>query len=171
MTTPPKSQATQYAATSRYLVSQAGKIVLDANDESAKGTFDFAKAAKSASQLVNLALTAGLQLAPPIIPIPCIPKATEEYGLSDYILVDSDNNCDRVLSVAKSFVQAGTSSCVIPDEFVVFSPAVLPRGGDKFRVKVTWPDLRSGTYRGEIRLTQIGTANPHTADEDRIIDL
>jgi len=26
-------------------------------------------------------------------------------------------------------------------------------------------------YRGKIRLTQIGTANPHTADEDRIIDL
>jgi hypothetical protein len=171
VTTRPESRATQYAATSRYLFNQAGKIVLDANDEITKGTFDFAKWAKSANQLANLALTAGLQLAPPMISIPCIPKATEEYGLSDYITVDADNECERVLSVAKSFVQAGTSSCMIPDEFVVFSPAVLPRGGNKFRVKVTWPNLRSGTYRGEVRLTQIGTANPHTVDEDRIVDL
>jgi hypothetical protein len=171
VTTAPESWATQYAATSRRLVNQAGKIVLDANNESAKGTFDFPKAAKSANQLVNLALTAGLQLAPSMLPIPCIPKATEEYGLSDYVTVDADDECDRVLSVAKSFVQAGASSCVIPDEFVVFSPAVLPRGGTKFRVKVTWPNLRSGTYRGEIRLTQIGTAKPDTVNADRIIDL
>jgi hypothetical protein len=171
VTTRPESRATQYAATSRYLVNQAGKIVLDANDEITNGTFDFAKWAKSANQLANLALTAGLQLAPPMIPIPCIPKATEEYGLSDYITVDSDDNCDRALSVAVSFVQTGAPSRAIPDEFVVFSPAILPRGGNKFRVKVTWPDLRSGMYRGQIRLTQIGTANPHTADEDRIIDL
>jgi hypothetical protein len=171
VTTPPKSRAIQYAATSRYLVNQAGKIVLDANDEITKGTFDFAKWAKSANHLANLALTAGLELAPPMIPIPCIPKATEEYGLSDYITVDADDKCDRVLSVAKSFVQAGKSSCMVPDEFVVFSPAALPRGGNKFRVKVTWPNLRSGTYRGAIRLTQIGTTDPHTVVEDRIIDL
>jgi hypothetical protein len=165
------SRTTRYAATSRRLVTQAGKIVLDANDEISNGTFDFAKWAKSANQLVNLALTAWLQLAPPMIPIPCLPKATEEYGESDFITVEPDNECDRVLSVAESFVQAGAPSCVIPDEFVVFVPAILPRGRTEFRAKVNWPDLRSGTYRGQIRLTRIGTASPGADEVERIIDL
>ena len=145
--------------------------MLDANAEITKGTFDFAKWAKSANELVNLALTAGLQLTKPVIPYPCIPNATEEYGNVRSIIVESDDRCDRVLSVAKSFVLDGAPSCVIPDEFVVFSPAVLPRGANKFRVKVTWPDLQSGTYRGKIRLTQIGTATPAAVDVDRTIDL
>jgi hypothetical protein len=171
VTTAPDPRTTQYAATSRHVVNQAGKIVLDANEEITKGTYSFEKWAKSANQLVNLALTTGLQLAPPMIPIPCFPKATEAYGLSDFIKVTADNTCERALSVAESFVKLGEPSCVIPNEFVVFSNAILPRGGDKFRVKVTWPDLRSGTYRGKIRLTRIGTATPSDVVEERTIDL
>jgi hypothetical protein len=162
---------TQYFETSRRLVNQAGKIFLDANAEVTKGTFDFPKWAKSANELVNLALTAGLQLTTPMIPIPCIPKATEEYGKSDFVEVDPDNGCERVLSVAKSFVQEGAPSCVVPDEYVVFAPAVLPRGANKFRVKVTWPDLQCGTYHGRIWLTQIGTATPRAIEVPRTIDL
>ncbi len=171
MTTTPGQRTTRYAATSRRLVAEAGKIVLDANDEITKGTFDFAKWAKSANQMVDLALTAGLQLVPPMIPIPCLAQANEEYSESATIEVDPDSACERALSVAKTFVKEGAPSCVIPDEFVVFTPAILPRGRNKFRVKVNWPDLRSGSYKGEIRLTQIGTATPHADEVIRTIDL
>ena len=169
--TSPGSLPTQYLETSRRLVNHAGKIWLDTNAEITKGTFDFPKWAKSANELVNLALTAGLQLTTPRIPIPCIPNATEEYGKSQPIIVNPDNGCERVLSIAKSFVLEGAPSGVIPDEYVVFAPAVLPRGANNFRVKVTWPDLQSGTYRGKIWLTQIGTATPTAADVGRTIDL
>ena len=64
MTTEPKARADQYAATSRRVVNQAGKIVLDANAEITKGTFTFEKWAKSANQLVDLALNTGLALIP-----------------------------------------------------------------------------------------------------------
>jgi hypothetical protein len=169
VTTTPGSPTSQYAETSRRLVTQAGKIVLHANDEISTGTYDFAQWAKLANQLVNLALTAGLQLTPQMIPIPCLPKATEEYGLSDFITAAPDNDCERVLSVAESFVQPGAPSCVIPDKFVGFGPPILPRDGTKFRVKVYWPNLRSGTYRGKIRLTRIKT--PAHAGGDTVMDV
>jgi hypothetical protein len=177
-TTPesPKTRTTQYAATSRRLVSQAGKIVLDANDEIGKGTFDFANWAKSANQLVDLALSAGLQLAPSMMPIPCFSEScfsqsTEDFGLSDFIEAAPDGECERVLSVAQSFVQDGAPSSVIPDQFVVFVPAILPVNGTKFRVRVIWPDLRCGTYRGRIRLTRIKTATVSDTEMDVSIDL
>ncbi|MFZ1162073.1 hypothetical protein [Mycobacterium sp.] len=173
MTTDPQARANQYTATSRHVVDQAGKIVLDANAEVSNGTFTFEKWAKSASQLFDLALTTGLKLVPSMIPYPypCLPTATEGYGLSDFIEVGVDNSCERALSVSKSFVKVGEPACVIPNAFVAFSTAVLPRGESKFRVTVSWPDLRSGSYQGQIRLTQIGTAKAHSVEVTRTIDL
>jgi hypothetical protein len=169
--TEPEARASQFAATSRRVVNQAGKIVLDANAEISKGTFTFEKWAKSANQLVDLALDTGLALVPTMIPFPCLPSSTEGFGLSDWIEVDVDNSCERALSVSRAFVELGEPACVIPNEFVAFSVAVLPRGESRFRVKVTWPDLRSGTYRGEIRLTKVGVANAHPVEVSRTVDL
>lgn len=170
MTTNPQARASQYAATSRRVIDQAGKVVLDANAEITKGTFTFEKWAKSANQLVDLALNTGLQMLPTMLPYPCLPAATEGYGLSDWITVAVDNACERQLSVCGPFVRAGEPTCSIPNEFVTFSSATLPRGEGRFRVKVTWPELRSGTYKGRIRLTQLG--GPKASDEiSRTIDL
>jgi hypothetical protein len=171
VTTDPQTRATQFAATSRRVVDQAGKIVLDANAEITRGTFTFERWAKSANQLVNLALNMGLEMIPAMIPNPCLPTATEGFGLSDWIEVDVENNCERAISMSKPFVKLGEPARVIPSEFVAFSVAVLPRGESRFRVKVTWPDLRSGTYRGEIRLTKVGVANAHPVEVSRTVDL
>ena len=171
MTTDPQARADQYAATSRRVVNQAGKIVLDANAEVTNGTFTFEKWAKSANQLANLALNTGLALVPTTMPYPCAPTVTEGYGLSDWIKVDVVNDCERALSMSKHFVKLGEPGCVIPNEFVAFSTAILPRGDSRFRVKVTWPELRSGTYRGVIRLTRIGSASAHSDEVTRTIDL
>ena len=70
MTIDPQARANQYTATSRHVVDQAGKIVLDANAEITNGTFTFEKWAKSASQLFDLALSTGLKLVPTMIPYP-----------------------------------------------------------------------------------------------------
>jgi hypothetical protein len=171
VTTTPGPRASQYAETSRRLVNEAGKIALHANDEIGKGTFDFAQYAKSVNKMFNMALTAGLRMAPSLIPIPCLSRGIEEYGLSDSIVVKPDNECDRVLSVAKPFVQAGAPSCVIPNEFVAFDPAILRRGDTKFRVKVVWADLRSGTYDGTIRLARTQPAAGTETDIEVTIDL
>jgi hypothetical protein len=155
----------------RRVVNQAGKIVLDANAEITKGTFTFEKWAKSANQLVDLALSTGLALVPTMVPSPCLPTSNGNYGLSDWIEVDADNNCERALSVSQAFVKVGEQARVIPSEFVTFSTAVLARGASRFRVKVTWPDLHSGTYRGQIRLTPVGIASAHSDEVTRTIDL
>jgi|ERR1700744_660116 hypothetical protein len=171
MTTGPQARVDQYVATTHRVINQAGKIVLDANAEVTNGTFTFEKWAKSASQLLNLALDTGLAMVPAMIPSPCIPMSTEGYGLSDWIEVDVDNACQRALSVSQAFVNVGKSACVIPNEFVVFSTPALAPGESRFRVKVTWPDLQSGTYHGQIRLTKVGIAGANPQDVSRTIDL
>ncbi len=173
MTTTPDPRTARYAAASRRVVTQAGDVVLHANKEISKGTYDFAQWSKSVNELVNLVLTAGLQLSAQMIPIPCIPKATEEYGLSDFITTAPDDKHERLLTVAEKFVQPGAPSSVIPAEFIGFEPAILPRNATKFRIKVYWPNLRSGTYRGRIRLTRIPTAAdaPHDPGMGVVIDL
>ena len=153
MTIDPKTRASQYTATSRRVVDQAGKVVLDANADITNGTFTFEKWAKSASQLFDLALNAGLEMVPTTIPYPCFRPVGELRALR----LDSrrrDNSCERTLSVATPFARAGEPSCVIPNEYVAFSVAILPRGESRFRVKVTWPELRSGAYDGKIGLTR-----------------
>ena len=172
MTTDPRTRVSHYTATSRRVVDQAGKIVLDANAEITNGTFTFEKWAKSANQLADLALNTSLQLIPTRMPYPCFPSTTKESSaLSDWIEIAADTSCERALSISGPFVKLGEPSCVIPNEHVTFSVAILPRGEGKFRVLVTWPDLRSGTYQGKIRLTQIGVATAHTDEYTPTIDL
>jgi hypothetical protein len=171
VTTDPKTRASQYTATSRRVVNQAGKIVLDANVDITNGTFTFEKWAKSASQLVDLALNTGLQLIPAMMPYPGQPAVTGSYELSDWIEVDVDNSCERALSMSTPFTKLGEPSRVIPNEHIAFSLATLPRGESTFRVQVNWHDLHSGTYRGVIRLTKVGVANAHSDEVTRTIDL
>jgi hypothetical protein len=171
VTTTPASRITAYAEKSKRLVTQAGGIVQNANKEISEGTFDFAQWATSARQLVDLALTASLELAPQMMPIPCLPESSEESDLSDFIEVAPDNECERVLFVAKTFVQDGASSYAIPDQLIVFVPAILPVYAKQFRVGVNWPDLRSGTYRGQVRLTRINAATERDTVMGVIIDL
>ena len=171
MTTEPAARVSQYAANYRRVVNEAGKIVLDANADVAKGTFTFEKWAKSANQLVDLALNTGLALIPAMIPAPCLPTSNEGYGLSDWIEVEANSQYERTLSVSQAFVNVGEQACVIPNEFVAFSTAVLPRGESRFRVTVTWPGLRSGTYRGQIRLTPVGIASAPSDEVTRTIDV
>jgi hypothetical protein len=169
--TTPSSRLTRYAETSRRLVTRAGAVVLQANDEISEGTFGSAQWAKSANQLVNLALTAGLQFAPQMMPFPCLPKSTEEFGLSDFIEVGTDNECERVLSVAGPFVHDGAPSCVIPEQTIVFVPGIVRVYAKRFRVRVNWPNLRSGTYRGRVSLTRVQAATAQVSEMDVIIDL
>lgn len=168
--TTPTSRIIEYAQTSRRLVRQAGAIVLQANDQINDGTFGSAQWTKSAQQLVNLAVTAGLEIAPQLMPIPCLPQSGQ-LELSDFVEVDADNERERMLSVAKPFVHDGAPSCVIPNQFIVFVPGILRVYANRFRVGVRWPDLRSGTYRGRVRLTSIQTAVPRVDEMDVIVDL
>jgi hypothetical protein len=61
---------------------------------------------------------------------------------------------------------------VIPDQAIVFVPGTLRVYAKWFRVGTSWPNLQSGTYRGQVRLTRLKPATP-SADEflDVIIDL
>ena len=168
----PSTRITRYAESMRSLVSQAGSLLLQANDQIKDGTFDHAQCAKSAQQLANLALTAGLEVAPQMMSIPCGPASFDQLELSDFIEVAPDNECERVLSVAASFVQDGAPSCVIPDQTIVFVPGTLRVYARRFRVGTSWPNLQSGTYRGQVRLTRVKPATPSAAEVlDVIVDL
>jgi hypothetical protein len=165
--TDPTTRIGQYAGASRGLVSQAGEILLNANDRISKGTFSSEHWAKSAQELFNLFLTAGLNMDPQA----CLQQLCGETDLSDFITVAPDNTCERSLSVAQSFVQDGAPGYGIPDQFVVFVPPILPVYAKRYRVGVNWPDVRSGTYRGRVRLTSLQTATPNSVEMDVIVDL
>jgi hypothetical protein len=169
----PSTRITRYAESMRGLVSQAGSLLLQANDQINEGKFDHAQCAKSARQLANLALTAGLEVAPLMMSIPCGPVSFDPLELSDFIKVDPDNQCERSLCVAKSFVLDGNPSCVIPDQLIVFVPGILRVYAKWFRVGTSSPNLQSGTYRGGVRLTQLGTGTgtPQVKEVDVIVDL
>ncbi|HET9875640.1 MAG TPA: hypothetical protein VFQ37_07715 [Mycobacterium sp.] len=165
----PSARIAQYAESMRGLVSQAGAIVLQANNQFKDGTFDSAQWAKSAYQLVNLAVTAGLEMAPQIMAIPCLPQSSGELELSDFIPIDPDNEYQRVLTVAQPFSQVGAPSCTIPNQFIVFDPPIVRVHAKQFRIGVSWPDLPSGTYRGQVRLTNVQTGA--VGVKDVIIDV
>lgn len=165
------TRITRYAESMRSLVSQAGSLLLQANDQITDGTFDHAQCAKSAQQLANLALTAGLEVAPQMMSIPCVPASFDQLDLSDFIDVAPDNECERLLSVAKSFVQDGAPSCVIPDQTIVFVPGTLRLYAKRFRMATSWPNLQSGTYKGVIKLTRIQSGAQQSVEMPVIIDL
>jgi hypothetical protein len=163
----PTTRIGQYAGASRGVVSQAGAILLKANDRIGKGTFGTEHWAQSAQEMFNLFLTAGLNMDPQA----CLQQWCGETDLSDFITVEPDNTCERSLSVAQSFVQDGSPGYRIPDQFIVFVPAILPVYAKLYRVGVNWPDVRSGTYRGRVRLTSLKTATPNPVEMDVIVDL
>ncbi|OBI40573.1 hypothetical protein A5707_09150 [Mycobacterium kyorinense] len=165
---PNPSRITEWAEISRRFINQASAVVLEANEQIKAESFGGAQWTKSARRLVNLALTAGLEMAPQSV---CFPQSAADLELSDFIDVDPDNECERVLSVAKPFVLDGAPSCVIPNQFVVFVPAILRVYAKRFRVGVSWPDLRSGTYRGRVRLARTQTPQPGSQEIDVVIDL
>jgi hypothetical protein len=169
----PSTHITRYAESMRGLVSQAGSLLLQADDQIKDGKFDHAQCAKSARQLANLALTAGLEVAPLMMSIPCGPVSFDPLELSDFQKVDPDDHCERSFSVAKSFVLDGDPSCVIPDQLIVFVPKILRVYAKWYRVGTSWPDLQSGTYRGRVRLTRLGTGSPtpQSKEVDVIVDL
>jgi hypothetical protein len=169
--TGPGSQIHQPAQSVRTLVNEAGGILLQANDEAGKGTFGVKQWAKSANRLLNTALTAALEFTPMLLPSPCLLQLSEGPDFSDFIETTPDDTCDRVLSVAKSFVHVGASAYAIPDQFIVFSPDILPKYANRFRVAANLPDLRCGTYRGRVRLTQIQTGAKPVDEMDVIVDL
>jgi hypothetical protein len=169
--TDPRPQITQLTETTKDLVNQAGSILLQANDQARDGTLGAKQWAKSAHQLLNVALTAGLELNPMAMPFPCLPQICDDPDLSDYITAKPDNECERTLSVAKSFTHVGARSCVIPDHLIVFAPPILPVYAKRFRIGANLPDLRCGTYKGRVRLTQIQTGAKRVDEMDVIVDL
>jgi hypothetical protein len=160
----PSAQITRYTESMRGVVSQAGSLVLQANDQINDGTFDHAQCAKSAKQLANLALTAGLDVLPQLLSIPCGLVASGQLNLSDFIEIDRDNECQRSLSVSQSFVQDGAPSNVIPDHLIAFVPGTLRVYAKWFRVGTRSSNLPSGTYTGQVRLTRLNPPTP-SADE------
>lgn len=160
----------RYADASQRLVSQTGALMLEANSQIVNGTFDSAQWAKSARQLIDLAMTAGLELAPDMMPM-CPPRSSGDLELSDFIEVDPDAESERLLSVAKPFVADGNPSYAIPDRSIVFVPSVLRTYATRFRVGVRGPNYSSGTYRGRIRLTRVRSGGVRVHESDLIIDL
>jgi hypothetical protein len=54
----------------------------------------------------------------------------------------------------------------------VFVPETLRVYAKWFRVATNWPNLQSGTYRGQVRLTRVKPATPSAAEVlDVIVDL
>lgn len=171
----PSAQIVRYAQSVRSVVNEAGSLLSQADDQAGNGTFDYAQCAKAARQLANLALTAGLEVVPLLTSIPCLPVSFDPLQLSDFAEVDPDKQCARVISVAKSFVQEGNPSCVIPDNLIVFVPGILRVYAKQFRVGTSWPNLQSGTYKGTVRLTPFGTGTgtgaPQSTEVDITVDL
>ena len=169
--TNPSSRVTGWAESSRRLVNDASALVLQANTQISDGTFTTEQWTKSAQKLVNLALTAGLDLVPQMMPLPCFSQAVDTRDLSDFIKVAPDGQFQRVLSVVNPFVQQGAPSCVIPSQSIFFVPTIVRVHATSFRIGVNWPNLRSGTYRGTVRLTQVGPGNAGPRDVVVTIDL
>jgi hypothetical protein len=169
--TNPGSRISQWAESSRRLVNEAGEIVLQANTQINDGTFTTQQWAKSAQKLANLVLSAGLDMAPQMLPLSCLPQAVDTGDLSDFLKVQPDGQFQRIPSVVKPFVQEGAPSCVIPSQSIFFVPPIVRIHATSFRIGVNWPNLRSGTYRGTVRLTQVGPANAQPDDVEFIINL
>lgn len=169
----PSEQILRYAESVRSVVNEAGSLLSQTNDKADNGTLDHALCAKSAKQLANLALSASLDMVPLLTSIPCFPASFDPLQLSDFEEVPPDNQCERLLTVAKSFVQQGNPSCVIPDNLIVFVPGILRVYAKRYRVATSWPNLRSGTYHGTIRLTRLGTGPgaPQSTEVDVTVDL
>jgi hypothetical protein len=164
MTTPSPGIG-QAAEQSRRLVAQAGAMARQATDQIDNGKFGFNEWSRSMLEFIDLALTAAVDVAPAMMmPIPCFPKPSDEPERSDYIKVPRATDFPRKISAVGPFVRDGQRSFVIPPHLISFEPAMLPSGQKRFRVAVTWPHLRSGTYRGRVILTATARIAPDEFD-------
>lgn len=157
----------RFTTFSREWVEKAGTVALQTNDQIARGAFDYAEWAKSMLDLVDFGLAGALDLAPDLM-LPGLPgTGDDEPDRSDYIEVDPDGHVDRTLSVVPgSFRHVGSPMNVIPDSAIDVEPRELKPLQTLFRLAVRWPALRSGTYRGRIRLAPArGAAGPTTVIE------
>jgi hypothetical protein len=151
--TVPDMRLDKILALSRQFVDQAGTIALETNDNIDRGTFDYAKWAKSMLKLWDLSLTNTLEMGPDMFApcFTCLPPSDEsEY--SEYILVQPRDIARKISAVPGSFRHDGAPDFVIDDYLIRFDPPVLPANAKRFRISVLWPGLRSGTYRGVVRL-------------------
>lgn len=141
----------------RQWVETVGDLALQTNDQVDRGAFDYAKWAKSMLNLFDFSLRGALDLAPDLANpgFPCLPCGDDsEPDRSEYITVDPDGKGERRLSaVPGSFRHDGVPSRVIPDHLLTVEPNVLKPLQTTFRIAVLWPELRSGTYQGKIRMT------------------
>jgi hypothetical protein len=158
---------------SRELVEKAGTVALQTNDDIDRGSFDFNKWAKSMLNLFDLSLAGSLDLAPDMFAAcrPCSPIHFDDAERSEYVEVDPDPQYPRRIQVvANSFTHVGDPNFTIPDHVVYFEPAVMAPLAVQFHICVAWPGLRSGTYRGKVRLVPDGGSGAIT-EYQVIIDL
>jgi hypothetical protein len=169
----PGPRIDQVLSLSRELVTRAGAVALETNDQIERGAFDFAKWAKSMQQLFDLGLAGSLALTPDMFG-PCIsgfPATGDDSEHSEYIGVNPDGQYVRTISVVPdSFTHDGAPNFKIPDHLLYFDPPTLKPLATQFRICVLWPGLRSGTYRGKIRLVPEGGVGA-TSEYAVIIDL
>jgi hypothetical protein len=153
--TTPDARLDKIVGLSREFVNQAGAIALETNDAIDRGAFDYAKWAKSMLNLWDLSLTNTLEIAPdmftPCLPCPQLPGDEADY--SELITVATATTYARKISVVPgTFRHDGAPNFAIKDYLIRFDPDVLPANATQFRISVLWPGLRSGTYRGDVKL-------------------
>jgi hypothetical protein len=171
--TTPDPRLDRVLGLSRELVTRAGAVALETNDQIDKGAFDFATWAKSMQKLFDLGLAGALSLAPDML-TPCLPvfsTSSDDSEHSEYVEVNPDNQYIRKISVVPgSFTHDGVPNFKIPDHLIYFDPPQLKPLATQLQICVIWPGLRSGTYRGKIRLVPDGGVGA-TSEYAVIIDL
>lgn len=173
--TMPEIKLDKMLALSRQFVDQAGTIALQTNDDIDRGTFDYGRWAKSMLNLWDLSLSNAIEIGPDMF-VPCFTclPPSDEPDYSELISVPVPTTYPRKISVVPgTFRHDGEPEFKIRDYLIQFDPQVLPANATQFRISVLWPGLRSGTYRGDVRLAPDG-ATTNVVIEDIvtvIIDL
>jgi hypothetical protein len=160
--TTPDFRLNRITSLSRELVMAAGDITLRTNDDIDRGSFDFAKWSKSMLNLWDLTLSNSLDVAPDMFApcfLPCLHLPSDQPEESDYIIVEPKDVARKVEVVPSSFKHDGSPSFGIPDPLLCVDPPVLQPHATRFQVKVLWSGLRSGTYRGIVRLIPEGPSD------------
>lgn len=147
----------RYADFSRQWVERVSSAALDTNDQISRGAFDYAEWAKSMLSLFDFGLSAALDLAPDLSKpcLPCLPGGDVEPDRSEYLDVPIGQGMRRLSPVPGSFRHVGSTDFVIPDHLITFEPSELPPLKTTYCIAVYWPDLRSGTYQGRVRVTPV----------------
>ncbi|CAJ1505856.1 hypothetical protein [[Mycobacterium] holstebronense] len=164
------SWITQYATTSQRLVNETGELMQQVDRQIRNGTYGSEHVAKTANQLLNLAMAASLEWTAAAFSF-WSPPSTDAVELSEFIEAEPDSDCERVLSVAKPFRRLGAESDVIGAQSLVFVPGILRVHAARFRVGVRGQNYSSGTYRGSVRLTSVRDGVSRSHEMDVTVDL